>query len=154
MEWNDNQIKIANALIEGKSAQEVATQCEASIASVYKVRQALKKAGGKIPSSNDQVIPSTVVQRTPPPPTTTAVTSEASFLEFSPKTQRFTLTPAIFMSYMCALKRGYEGDLGEWLNLIAIKVWLDRDINFYGEVADFDPNNSSRKEGKYAISEG
>ena len=145
MEWNDRQTKIANALIEGKSVKETAIECGASIALVYKVQKALKKAGGQIPSSNDRVIPTTVVKKAPHQVKTTDSVSETSLLEFAPRIQSFAMTPDIFMSYMCALMEGYKKDLGQWLSLVSRDFWLGRGRNFYAEVANFDPNDGRKR---------
>ena len=74
--------------------------------------------------------------------TTTTATSEAAFLSLVPKTQQVVLTPSIFMSFMCALKRGYKGDLGDWISLACSDFWLGREIDFYKEVTGIEPQES------------
>ena len=145
MEWNDKQTKIAKALSEQKTVAAIVAELKVSEALVYKVRKALKKAGGQIPSSNDRVIPTTVVKKAPHQVKTTDSVSETSLLEFAPRIQSFAMTPDIFMSYMCALMEGYKKDLGQWLSLVSRDFWLGRGRNFYAEVANFDPNDGRKR---------
>ena len=138
MNWNENQLNIASGLIDGKSAKVVAVECGVSTALVYRVEQALKKTGGKVPSSNGEEIPSTGVKKEVGSPKATVAATETSILEFSPQVQKFAMTADILMSYMCAVKEGYEGDLGQWVSLVSRDFWLGRGRNFYAEVAGFD----------------
>ena len=66
-------------------------------------------------------------------PTTDAL-SQTSYLQLVPHVQQLALTPDIFMSYMCALKNGYQGTIGDWLSLVSRDFWLGRGRNFYQEV--------------------
>lgn len=70
---------------------------------------------------------------------TTDAVSQALFLELVPKVLRITLTPDIFMSYMCALKNGYEGHLADWLSLVSREFWFGRQVDMYAEVSDIKP---------------
>jgi len=66
-------------------------------------------------------------------PTTDAL-SQTSYLQLVPHVQQLALTPDIFMSYMCALKNGYQGTISDWLSLVSRDFWLGRGRNFYQEV--------------------
>lgn len=74
--------------------------------------------------------PSTVVAY----PSTEAV-SQAVFLKLVPQTLSLPLTPNVFMSYLCALKKGFKRDLGAWIDLACADFWTGRGIDFYAEVS-------------------
>jgi len=65
----------------------------------------------------------------------TDAVSEAAILNLVPQTLSLPLTPDIFMSYMCALKNGYEGELGDWLSLVSRDFWFGRGRDPYAEVS-------------------
>lgn len=64
----------------------------------------------------------------------TDAVSHATVLNLVAQTLSLPLTPDIYMSYMCAVKNGYEGAMGEWLGLVSRDFWLGRGRNFYQEV--------------------
>ena len=72
--------------------------------------------------------------------------AETSFLRLVPRVQTVPLTPDIYVSYMCAIARGYGGDLGEFLGLVAKDFWTGRDINPYEIVANI--SSDGKGEGK------
>ena len=46
-----------------------------------------------------------------------------------------SLTPDIYIGYMCAVKRGFTRDLTSWLSLASRDFWEGRGINPYEEVS-------------------
>lgn len=76
-------------------------------------------------------------------PRQTDAVSQATSLNFMLQTLSLPLTPNIHTSYMCALKYGYKGDLGDWLNLVADDFWTGRKIDYYLVMSGID---SSTKE--------
>lgn len=98
--------------------------------SVYNYYQEWKHSLGGQPFATTGTKPSAVVAS----PSSEAV-SQAAFLKFVPQTLSLPLTPDIFMSYMCGLKKGYEGTIAEWLSLVSRDFWLGREVNFYAEVS-------------------
>lgn len=69
----------------------------------------------------------------------TNAVSQAALLNLVPQTLSLPLSPDIYMSYMCALKKGYEGDLADWLSLVSRDFWFGRDIDMYAEVSGISP---------------
>ena len=65
----------------------------------------------------------------------TDAVSQAAVLNLVPQTLSLPLTPDIFMSYMCALKNGYEGTMADWLSLVSRDFWLGRGRTMYAEVS-------------------
>ena len=61
--------------------------------------------------------------------------TETAVLKLVPQVQTLPLTPDIFVSYMCAVKNGYEGTLSDWLSLVSRDFWFGRGRNFYEEVS-------------------
>ena len=142
LEWNEGQVKIYNLLKEGISATQVIAQTSYKKSAVFKIQQAISQGdtpsdpssepnkGGKAKRDGHKggAIPSTLVG-------STTEVSETSLLKLTPHAQQVILTPDMYFSYMMALKKGYEGNIGDWLSLTARDFWLGREINFYQEVA-------------------
>lgn len=84
----------------------------------------------------------------PPIGTSTTEITEATALKLVPKVQSIPLTPDIFIGYMCALARGFEGDIADWLSLASRDFWYGREINPYEVVSGFTTKDgSSSSEG-------
>lgn len=66
--------------------------------------------------------------------------SQTSYLQLVPQVQQLPLTPDIFMSYGCALKKGYEGTFADWLSLVCRDFWFGREIDMYAEVSGITPS--------------
>ena len=96
----------------------------------YNYYQLWKHSPGAQPFATTGTKPSTAVAY----PSTEAV-SQATFLKLVPQTLSLPLTPNVFMSYLCALKKGFKRDLGAWIDLACADFWTDRGIDFYAEVS-------------------
>jgi hypothetical protein len=74
-----------------------------------------------------------------PPPKSGIIPSQAvsqtMFLQLIPQVQQLPLTPEIFMSYMCAIKRGYKGGIAGWLSVVALDFWTGRNLDPFAEVS-------------------
>ncbi len=68
----------------------------------------------------------------------TSSTSEAALLRLVAQPQLVLTTPDIFIGYMCAIKRGFEGNLSQFLSIASRFFWLDRKVDPYKEVSGFD----------------
>jgi len=158
IEWNQNQLKIALELSKGKKPKEIFAEGQFTETLIYKVAKAID-GGNKPPSLDEAYIASA------PPPTpfgtgkkqkvktgevapakldTVSLTkgeqitdeiAEASVLRLIPKVQSLPLTPDIFIGFMCAVARGFPGDIGDWLSLASRDFWYGRGVNPYQEVS-------------------
>ena len=68
-------------------------------------------------------------------PGTTPNVSEAALLRMVAQSQIVVMTPDIYMSYMCALKKGFEGTLAGFLSVAAVDFWKGRGIDPFKEVS-------------------
>lgn len=66
-------------------------------------------------------------------PKTTKAVSTTAYMRFIAQTQQMPMTPDIYISYMCAMRRGYEGELVEWISLCLRDFWIGRKIDPYSE---------------------
>ena len=71
--------------------------------------------------------------------------SQTAYLQLIPHVQQLPLTVPIFVSYLCAVKSGYEGDVADWLSLVSLDFWQGRGRNMYAEVGGI---SSSEDKGK------
>jgi len=131
---------------QGKSTDTIVTKCAVSRAMVSKVRKALEKEDAWKSPKKGELTPSKVKKGASTISPVTDSVSKAAFVEFTPKVMKLAMTPDIFMSYMCALKTGYEGDLGQWVSLVSRDFWLGRGRNFYAEVAGVGSDGNSEGE--------
>jgi hypothetical protein len=69
----------------------------------------------------------------------TNVVSQTTFLKFVAKVQTIALTPPMYMSYMCAVKSGYPGTFGDWIEYVVEDFWTRRGRNPYEEIVRFEP---------------
>lgn len=69
--------------------------------------------------------------------------SQTAYLQLIPQVQQLALTPDIFFSYMCALKNGYEGTIGDWLSLVSRDFWFGRGRDTYAEVSGISSSQES-----------
>jgi len=159
LQWNQLQLLIAKEIIEGKKEpQQLVKDGKFKSSTVYKVAEFLEK-GNEPPSLDPEYIANAPkakkfgedgggkeekAELTPadlqkPPskggPQLTTSLSMTTILKLIPQVQALPLTPDIFMSYICALQNGYEGDVGEWLSLVSRDFWLARGRDFYAEVS-------------------
>ena len=61
--------------------------------------------------------------------------SEATLIKLLSQAQVIVMTPEIFTSYMCAVRRGFEGSLSGWLSMVSKDFWLGREIDPFREVS-------------------
>jgi hypothetical protein len=61
--------------------------------------------------------------------------SQTMMLQLVPQVQQLPLTPEIFMSYMCAIKKGYKGGIAGWLSVVALDFWTGRNVDPFAEVS-------------------
>lgn len=174
IEWNQVQLKIAYLLDKGMEPIKIIQKEGFPKNTTYKVVATLA-AGFKPPSLDPEFIknakkPTKFVKKntgeqTPAkedgkegqeegdvkvskaiPPKTTAA-SQTAILQFVTKIQPIAMTPDIYMSYMCAVKNGYELSLAEWISLVARDFWLGRERNFYAEAAEYSQSQQEAKVG-------
>jgi len=150
IEWNKNQLRIAQKVLEFPEleSKQIVGKFGFARASVDNVKAALDK--GEVPPSLEEEY----IESAPEPTVintrrgdgsngkkntgkmpSTAVASQTAYLQLVPQVQQVILTPGMFMSYMCAVKRGFTGTIGDWLDLVADDFWSGRAINFYEEVS-------------------
>lgn len=88
---------------------------------------------GDIPPKGDKLTPGNI------PPKggmlETHEITEAAALKLIPKVQSLALTPDIFISYMCAVVRGFPGELGDWISVACRDFWFGREVNPYEVVS-------------------
>lgn len=73
--------------------------------------------------------------------------TEAAYIQFVSKVETLPMTPDIFIGYMCAIKRGFKGNLGQWLALASRDFWFGRGINPYHEVSLIGSSHSQGQGG-------
>lgn len=78
----------------------------------------------------DKVIPKVLKGGLP----VTDALSQSAYLQLIPQVLQIPLTVPIFVSYMCAIKSGYQGDISDWLSLVSTDYWQGRGRNMYAEV--------------------
>jgi len=155
LEWNQLQLKIALLLQQGATPEQIEESGLCKIRTVHKVKSGIEKGDippdlseaaiasapppsqfGKYthkPGKDGELTPAKVAGKEPAIPLTTE-TSEATALKMTPKVQTIPLTPGIFISYMCAVGRGYGGDMATFLDLAAVDFWQGRGLNPFEEV--------------------
>mgnify|MGYP001558692740 FL=1 len=72
--------------------------------------------------------------------------SEAAAIQMMAKTVVIANTPDIIYSFMCAVKRGFEGGLENWLSLVSVDFWTGRGVNPYEEVSRIKEESSGNGE--------
>jgi len=133
--WNETKIKIAELLNSKKDEKEIANTLDCGVTVIRQVKKALK-LGQPLPGQDgksenkDEEAPATTKA-----PQETKETTEATLLKFIPKVQSLALTPNMFIGFMCAKKKGFEGELEDFLDLTALDFWQGRNVNPYEEVS-------------------
>lgn len=56
-------------------------------------------------------------------------------------------TPDMYVSYMCALKKGFTGTPVAWFSICARDYWEGRQRNMFQEVSGYVPSNALRVDG-------
>ena len=137
MNWDDpKRIEAAKLLLQGVSASEVMKQTELAKTWVYLIKKELEK-GNMPPGLEKSGLPPASVKKdgqVVPKSKTTDAASQTAIIQLVPYTQQVIMAPDIFMSYTYAVRRGYKGNLGDWLAYTCRDFWLGREINFYEEV--------------------
>lgn len=166
LQWNKNQLKIAyELLVNKKSVQEVADDTGFSILTVYKVQKAMNE-GQQPPTLDPQEISQapepmkfgkyqeemgtsdsntddseklpaqTTIKQGKVGPVTGSV-SHSSLIEFVAQKHQLPMTPPIYIGYMCAVKKGFKGELVDYLSITSEDFWVGRGVNMYSEMSDF-----------------
>jgi len=148
--WNADKLKVLNLINEGKPDDEIkaVTGCGQNMIDI--VRKA--KDDGKTPSDKAEtpgaVTPALTEEESQKEKgKSTQLTedvSETSFLTLVAQIQKIPLTPDMYISYMCALKRGYDGNIARWLSLTCRDFWLGRQVNFYAEVVGIEEHEEGQ----------
>jgi len=74
-------------------------------------------------------------------------TSKAAILQLIPQVQQLPMTPDIYMSYYFALVNGYEGQIGDWINLCCRDFWFGRGVDFFAGISEIaHPPGDGKKE--------
>ncbi len=191
--WNQDQLKVAKYLYEGKTLKECSMLTGMSASFCYKIQQAIKKgdvppdcseeaiaaappsqgfgvfppqylpkpvkleplfapqngtseavspeAPGEVPGEAPLEVkqPQVTPKKNLPPPKNNIVPSaplsQTMFLQLVPQVQQLPLTPEIFMSYMCAVKRGYKGGIAGWLSVVSLDFWTGRNVDPFAAVS-------------------
>lgn len=168
LEWNQTQLQIALELSKDKTCKDIIAEGKFHSTLVYKVAGKIEE-GDKPPSLDEAYIaaakPPTVFgspqgktaekpEVTPAPKTapapktpgkTTNSLSQTAILQFTPLVQQLPLTPNIFISYMCAVHRGYQGDIADWLSLVSLDFWRGRGLDMFAEVSGLPPSNLEKE---------
>lgn len=95
---------------------------------------------GKSPASMTKIKPATMALTKE-----TDAVCEAAWIRLVPQTLTLPLTPDIYISYMCALKNGYEGNLADWLGLVSLDFWAGRGRDMFAEVSGINPSQEAPK---------
>ena len=113
----------------------------------YNYFQLWKNSGGA-----GQLIEKMTGKQTPPAvgakvvkgglPVTDAL-SQTAYLQLIPHVQQLPLTVPIFVSYMCAIKSGYQGDISDWLSLVSLDYWQGRGRDMYAELSGISSSEGS-----------
>ena len=82
--------------------------------------------------------------------------SQTTFLQFIPHVMQLPLTVPMFVSYMCAVKSGYQGDFSDWISLASLDFWKGRGVDMYTEVGGISEgaNDGDMQIGKRAENDG
>lgn len=164
LEWNPSQQAIRERLDAGKKHSEIMVELGVSESAIRKVEKAKvppttpptppaanPPAGDNNPPP-PQPPPGTplrtaaeIARNKPPKPpgekkeepkvVLTTEPLEAIALKLMNKTMVIYQTPQILFSYLCAVNRGFDVDLAEWITIACDDVWTGRNINYFEEVA-------------------
>lgn len=177
LEWNQNQLKVAKLLSEGKTAGQAAQELAVSVDTAEKVQKAIlnkdvppsldpefiakakkpmkfgaKADAGKVATALAETPPGTPGV-TPPedfkgkkPPSEAVIAkklfpltkdvNKTAILQLIPQVQQLPMTPDIYMSFYFALVNGYEGQIGDWINLCLRDFWFGRGIDFFAGISE------------------
>jgi len=143
-QWNERNRKIAEVILKHRGddnkyhfkavKQELPDVAKSTISTIAKD---LKENNWLIPETggngNKQI--SGTGAGTKSSELRTKETTETTYVEFVQKVQTLPMTPDLFMGYMCAVKHGFKGDLGQWIATASRDFWIGRGINPYEEVS-------------------
>ena len=158
-EWNKVQLTIAyGLLVEKKSANELMAEGFKKDA-VYRIIQAIEKGAKPKTLDPDEIAkapdPTPFASTAPKGSKTVTMdiavkpekkaapsktglvetdsASETQILQFVAHVQKVSMTVNMFISYGCAVKNGFEGTFGDFLDMICLDFWACRGRNMFEE---------------------
>ena len=108
-------------------------------------------AGGTKAPISEGLMPPKGNGSTPKTIAPTPSVSDSALLRLISQSQVIIMTPDIFTGYMCAIKRGFMGNLSDWLSLASRDFWLGRGIDLYREVSGIVPEDLIPKESEQEV---
>ncbi len=158
LQWNQGQLQIAFYLQKDLTPKEISQQYGFPLRTCFKVKAAMESGNdpGEVTEEMIKAAPVPVVfgaaaasksksvkqapAKLPGPVAKPAAKKgipavHTSAIQLVAQTQPIPMTPDIYISYMVACGRGYQGDLVDWLSLVSRDFWLGRGQNMYDEMA-------------------